>query len=263
MGASGKSNWLGPPPGSRILIAGGCGGIGRALVAEGVAAGLQVVVLDLQRSIDLEPLAEGVRAIGFDGRDPDSIQDAVTQVQALGDSLDCFIYLTGVPILPKRTLRETGLKEWDELMSLNLRCAYLLSSAVLPMLSKGQNPSIVTVASSLAYQVMPGMGAYATSKGALVSLTKALAMENAPRIRANAVAPGAVDTAFLAGGTGRDVQSDRSWFDAIADRYVSMIPLGRVAEPADIVGPVYFLAGPGAGYVTGHVLHVNGGRLTP
>ena len=66
------------------------------------------------------------------------------------------------------------------------------------------------------------------------------------------------------GGTGReDIVSDRGWFDQLSDKYVSSIPLGRVASPADIVGPILFLSGPGAGYITGQVLHLNGGRLTP
>ena len=70
--------------------------------------------------------------------------------------------------------------------------------------------------------------------------------------RANVVAPGAVETAFLGGGTGReDIVSDRGWFDQLSDKYVSSIPLGRVASPADIVGPILFLSGPGAGYITG------------
>ena len=126
-------------------------------------------------------------------------------------------------------------------MSVNLTSAHILVRELLPLLRASETPSITTVASSLGYQVMPGMGAYAASKGALVSLTKAFAMELAPHVRANVVAPGAVETAFLGGGTGReDIVSDRGWFDQLSDKYVSSIPLGRVASPADIVGPSCF-----------------------
>lgn len=111
---------------------------------------------------------------------------------------------------------------------------------------------------------MPGMGAYATSKGGLISLTKGLAAELAPAIRVNSVAPGAVETDFMSGGTGRFTKrDDRSWFDTMSEKYRSTIPLGRVAEPDDIVGPILFLSGQASRYMTGQVLHLNGGRLTP
>jgi NAD(P)-dependent dehydrogenase (short-subunit alcohol dehydrogenase family) len=149
-------------------------------------------------------------------------------------------------------------------MSVNLRSAFLLINEAAPLLRKAAAPAIVTVASSLAYQVMPGMGPYAASKGGLITLTKAFAMELAPKIRVNAVAPGAVDTDFMAGGTGRIVNAeDGSWFASMRDRYESLVPLGRIAEPADVIGPVLFLAGSGSAYMTGQVLHLNGGRLTP
>ncbi|TBY02483.1 SDR family oxidoreductase [Rhizobium laguerreae] len=111
---------------------------------------------------------------------------------------------------------------------------------------------------------MPGMSAYAASKGGLISLTKAFAAELAPTVRANSVAPGAVDTDFLSGGTGRvEDKGARSWFDDISAKYVASIPLGRVANEQDVVGPMLFLAGQGSRYMTGQVLHLNGGRLTP
>ncbi len=261
--AESRDNWLGPAAGSRMVIAGGCGGIGQELVRQAVSRGIDVIVLDLPQSIGSQPDGAGVRYVGFDARQASSIEQAASAVAKEWDRVDSFVFLCGYPILPRRPLPEISLPEWNELMQVNLSSAYLLAGKMLPMLLKSDQASIVTVASSLAYQVMPGMGAYATSKGGLVSLTKALAMECAPHVRANVVAPGAVDTEFLGGGTGRDVQSDRSWFDAMKDKYVSTIPLGRVASAADVAGPIFFLAGPGSAYMTGQVLHLNGGRLTP
>jgi NAD(P)-dependent dehydrogenase (short-subunit alcohol dehydrogenase family) len=96
-------------------------------------------------------------------------------------------------------------------------------------------------------------------------LTKAIAMENGPAIRANVVAPSAVDTAFLGGGTadGGEQPGADSWFKQNVEAYVASIPLGRLATADDIVGPILFLAGPGSRYITGQVIHVNGGRITP
>ena len=255
---------LGPPSGSRIVLAGGAGGIGRELIAACHALGHRVVVLDLQASIDGSAKVDGVDYIAFDGADPGSIAAAVAAVAQKGEAVDGFVFLSGYPILPRRPLQDVSLADWNALMDVNLRSAYLLTTGLLPLLAKASAPAIVTVASSLGYQVMPGMAAYATSKGGLVSLTKALAMENAPRIRVNAVAPGAVETSFLGGGTGREeMASDRSWFDSMSDKYVASIPLGRVAEPADVAAPILFLLGSASAYMTGQVLHLNGGRLTP
>jgi NAD(P)-dependent dehydrogenase (short-subunit alcohol dehydrogenase family) len=257
-------NWLGPDEGSRMIVAGGCGGIGRELVVQAVDHGIDVTVLDLPKTMRAEQRVDAAHYIGFDARDEDSIRDAIAQVAARWDCVDSFVFLCGYPILPRRPLSDIPLHAWNELMSVNMTSAYLLANGLLPLLRKSDCASIVTVASSLGYQVMPGMGAYAASKGALVSLTKAMAMDFAPQIRANAVAPGAVETEFLGGGAGReDASGDRSWFDALSEKYVSTIPLGRVAEPEDVAGPILFLAGRGARYMTGQVLHLNGGRLTP
>ena len=90
-------------------------------------------------------------------------------------------------------------------------------------------------------------------------LTKSIAVENAPLVRANVVAPGAVDTEFLRGGTGRGEAGPR--LDVSA--YAKTIPMGRIATPEDVAGPILFLCGPGSAYMTGQVLWINGGALTP
>lgn len=258
-----NANWPGPSAGSRLLVAGGSGGIGREVVRQALDHGLEVAVMDLPEP-NRKHRMEHVRYIDFDARDPASIEAATDGLKTDWRSLDAFIYLCGYPILPRKPLAETPLQAWLDLMAVNLTSAHLLCSQLLPLLRQAPSPSIVTVASSLAYQVMPGMGAYAVSKGGLVGLTKALAAEYAPRIRVNAVAPGAVETAFLAGGTGReDIENDRSWFDTLKDKYVANIPLARTATPQDIAGPIFFLCGASSSYMTGQVLHLNGGRLTP
>lgn len=259
-----QKNWLGPQTGSRMVVAGGCGGIGRDLVKEALSHGVEVLVLDLPQAMRAENRIEGALYIDFDAGDEASIISASAEVSAVWDRIDAFVFLCGYPILPRRPLEQVSLKDWNDLMAVNVTSAHLLVNGLLPLLRKSDQASITTVASSLAYQVMPGMGTYATSKGALVSLSKALAMELAPQIRVNSVAPGAVDTEFLGGGTGREeLGSDNSWFEALREKYSAMVPLGRVARPSDVTGPILFLSGPGSAYMTGQVLHLNGGRLTP
>lgn len=258
------SSSLAPAAGSRIVIAGGAGGLGRAFTSACLDLDLVPIVLDLESSLTQLSDIDVREQVAFDARDEGSIGEAVRNIAGRFEAIEGFVFLSGFPILPRAPLTETRSDRWDELMAVNLRSAYLLTQGLLPLLLKAENPAIVTVASSLAYQVMPGMAAYATSKGGLVSLTKAIAMENGPSLRANSVAPGAVETAFLGGGIGREAQSnDRSWFDSMKQNYEASIPLRRVAEPADVVGPILFLLSQASAYMTGQVLHLNGGRLTP
>jgi NAD(P)-dependent dehydrogenase (short-subunit alcohol dehydrogenase family) len=95
----------------------------------------------------------------------------------------------------------------------------------------------------------------------MIALTKTFALEHAPRVRVNAVAPGPVDTAFLRGGTGRSGEDRETSIDI--DAFSSMNPMKRIAVPADIVGPVMFLLGPDSAYMTGQTLWVNGGAYMP
>lgn len=120
---------------------------------------------------------------------------------------------------------------------------------------------MVMMVSGLAAFTRPGYGPYAACKAAMVSMTKTLALEAAPAIRVNAVGPGAVDTAFLRGGTGRSDEDEAPRLDIEA--YAAMIPLRRIAVAEDVVGPTLFLLGPDSAYMTGQVLWVNGGAYMP
>jgi NAD(P)-dependent dehydrogenase (short-subunit alcohol dehydrogenase family) len=244
---------LGPRPGQRALVAGGCGGIGRAVVAAFLELGLKVAVLDHPDAIARHHPPSKALPLAADARREGDLLSAFRGVAEEWDGLDILVYLIGVPILPPRSATELIIEQWDDVMAINLRAAWICARAALPLMHKSGGGSIINVSSSLAFNPNRGFSAYVASKGGLVSLTKALAMENAPRIRANVVAPSAVNTEFLAG----------DWFHSKVAEYLAGIPLGRLATPEDIVGPILFLAGNGARYMTGQVLHVNGGRITP
>lgn len=249
---------LGPPSGSRMVVTGGCGGMGRLLVREALNSGVDVTVLDLELSLERHPVPDSVRFRAVDATDERSVVQSFSEVISEG-KIDALVNLVGFrdELLP---IAERSTKDWDEVIEGNLKSAFLICRSAISGMS--DTSSIVNVASGLATRVLPGYGPYSASKAGLIALTKGLAVENAPRIRANAVAPAAVKTAFLAGGTGRVEEVERDW-DVEYEKYISGIPLGRLGEVEDVVGPILFLAGPASRYMTGQVLWVNGGGLTP
>lgn len=255
---------LGPRRGAKVAIAGGCGGIGRALVHACVDIGLRVAVLDLPASLERHPPPIDALALQMNGVDESSVLTAFGQIERTWGGLDHLFFLIGFAIVPPVPLDEVGAAQWDEILGGNLRSAFLVSRASLPLLRASGNASIVNVASGLGINVLKGWGAYGSAKAGLIGLTKALAIENAPLIRANAVAPSAILTAFMGGGTARSGE-DKSWnwFAEETQRYIPTIPMGRLAVVEDVVGAILFLASDAASFITGQTLHVNGGRFMP
>ncbi|MSQ69904.1 MAG: SDR family oxidoreductase [Betaproteobacteria bacterium] len=256
---------LAPKAGSRMVVAGGCGGIGKHVVAACIANNLQVAVLDLASSLERNPVPAKATGFAIDATDESSVASGFERIKAAWGAIDHLIFLIGFALVPTRPLEQVSAAQWDDIMAGNLRSAFLVTRAALPLLREADGGSIVTVASGLAVSVLKGYGAYGSAKAGLIGLTKALAMENAPSIRANAVAPSAILTPFMGGGTGRGGEDRKSWdwFESKTDQYLPMIPLGRIAVEDDVVGPILFLASDAARYITGQTLHINGGRITP
>ncbi|MFM1856197.1 MAG: hypothetical protein RLZ83_1506 [Pseudomonadota bacterium] len=245
--------------GLSLLVAGGCGGIGRELVAQATALGARVGVIDLPASIAAHP--PSVPHWGCDARDAASIASAVDEAaQSLG-GLDACVNLIGF-MAPPCPLASTPVQTWDEVIRGNLDSAFYLSRAVLPHLhTSPRGGHLVHTASGLGAWARPNYGGYGPAKAGLILLTKELALENAPRVRVNAVAPGAVDTAFLRGGTGRSDERAAPSVDPQA--FGQLVPLGRIAVPADVVGPTIFLLTPASSYLTGQTIYINGGTYMP
>ena len=246
-----------PVPGTRILITGGCGGIGRALTRAALALDLSVAVADLPASIAENPPPDGVTALPFDATIPAQVEAAVAGAAAALGGIDGLVNLPGFAnrLAP---LDDLSPQEWADTLAGNLGAIHMICRAALTFLRLSTAGAIVNMSSGQGVRPLPRFSAYGAAKAGVISLTRSLAAEHPP-VRANAVAPGAVETAFFTGGTGRDPQQNS--FDI--DAYARTVPLGRAARPEDIVGPVLFLLGPAAGFVNGQVLHVNGGGLMP
>ena len=244
----------------RLCVLGGCGGIGRSLVAAGLAAGYDLAVMDLKAALERHKPPAGALAIAIDGSDEASVARAFAIVEGHWGALDGFVNAAGF-LIARRPLAETPADDFDVTTNGNLRATFLTCKAAMALLEKGDAASLVNIASGLGAYIRPQYGPYAASKAGMIALTKTFALEHAPRVRANAVAPGPVDTAFLRGGTGRSNEDGAPTIDVAA--FNATIPLRRIALPEDVVGPVMFLLGPDSGYMTGQTLFVNGGAYMP
>ncbi len=254
-----STSWrLGPQPGARIAVLGACGGIGQALVAALNAIGCRVFALDLPRSLEASAPQGTEAAIPVDATSEAALTEAFATLEQHAGGLEGFVHLAGFTAAPAPLSTQTR-AVFDDVVTGNLDSTFLAARAALPLLARGSDASLVLTSSGLAAKATPGYGPYAAAKAGVIALTRVLAIENAPHIRVNAVAPSAVETPFLEGGMGRDPHG--RGFDR--EGYAKSIPLGRIAAPDDVTGPLLFLLGPSSGYMTGQVLHVNGGSLMP
>ena len=243
--------------GKRALVTGGSRGIGAATVRLLARAGADVVVGYHKRSQDAETVVEnarstGVRAVAVaaDVATKDGADYLVkTVIDELG-ALDLFVANAGIwPVDDIPFIRMTD-EHWRRTITANLDSAFFTTRAAARAMSDGG--SIVLLSSTAGQRGEAWHADYAATKGAIISLTKSLAVELASRdINVNCVAPGWVDTEMVE--------------NAIAatgiHRIAPGIPLGRIASPEDIAGPIVFLCSPLARHITGEILNINGGSV--
>lgn len=248
---------LAPPAGAHIIVVGGCGGIGRALVGSLLEIGCTVAVLDLPASLAAHPPPDEVLTVPFDGREEHLVNGAFAAVRDHWHSADGLVILSGFTTTPQPVeALESAL--FDEVIAGNLRLTALCAREGLRLLRAAGAGAMVTMATDMSFDPRPGYGAYVSAKAGIVALTATLAREAGPEVRVNCVAPSAVDTAFMRGGTGRSAEDEAPRLIDL-DAYAKTIPLGRIATPEDIIGPILFLLGEGSRYISGQAIRINGG----
>lgn len=244
-----------------ILITGAGGGIGRACIYQFASRGWRVIGVDRNALSEVEggeDFPANGRFIQADISQPESVEMIFQQARDFHPTLDALVNNAAVQVA--KPLVETTVEEWDAVMASNLRSVFLFVKLAHPLLKAAGGGSIVNVSSVHAMQTSANIAAYAASKGGLLALTRALAIEfAADDIRVNAILPGAVDTPMLRAGLGRghagsgDMQER---LDNLARRTVN----GRVGTPAEIANAIYFLAdSEQSSFMTGQAMIVDGG----
>ncbi|MGI8531673.1 MAG: SDR family NAD(P)-dependent oxidoreductase [Geodermatophilaceae bacterium] len=240
------------PPAGVAVVTGAGSGIGAATVGRLRAEGLRVAALDVTGGRDPGTWDGGEELLACDVSDPVAVDAAFGAVLAVYDGIDVLVNNAGITGSPAATvLHQTPVEEWDRVHAVNVRGPCLCARAVLPGMVERGAGHIITIASVAGLVAFPGRAAYTASKGAAVMLTKSIAVDYARYgVRANAICPGMVHTPMTAW------RLDQPDLRELVER---QIPLGRVADPAEVADAVALLATGRLGYLNGHPLVLDGG----
>ena len=237
--------------GKKAIVTGSAQGIGQAIAECFAKAGADVAVVDLEACADTLQLVKSQQRQGLE------LSANVAQWEAVKGMVDHVMKEWGrVDVLVNNAgITRDGLimrmkeEDWNAVLQVNLTGTFYCTKAILGPMTKQRSGRIINMASIVGAIGNAGQANYAASKAAVIGFTKSVAREYASRnITVNAVAPGFIDTAMT-----------RALKQEVRDTLLQQIPLGRLGEPAEVAEAVRFLASDAAGYITGQVLHVNGG----
>ncbi|TFH40928.1 MAG: SDR family oxidoreductase [Chrysiogenales bacterium] len=241
--------------GKRAVVTGGSRGIGLEIARKLIEMGARVAICGRkQENLDAAAAAlgnpDGLLGVMAHIAREDDVEALFTQVMETMGGVDILVNNVGMNLLTASTA-ETDPELWRKIIDTNLTGTFLCSRKAAALMKGGKGGAIVNLTSVAGRKASPGMGVYGIAKAAVEMMTKVMAAELASsRIRVNAVAPAMVRTEF----------SKPFWSNKdIYDQIVRGIPLGRIAEPIDVVHPVLFLASDAAAFITGQTLVVDGG----
>ncbi len=238
-----------------LFLTGAAGGIGRATAQAFHRCGARLFLADREPgplqsfAKELDPSGRRVATAVFDATDPRQIDAAFAACQQQFGGLDYLVPGAGI-FQDEGKVADLTDAVWRRTMAINLDGVFYTCRAALPLLRDGG--AVVNIASVAGHRGSPGYAHYSASKGAVLTFTRALAAEIAPRLRANAVSPGLIDTAMI---TNHLVKR--------GEALVKLTPLQRVGKPEDVAGTIAFLCSDLASFITGETIHINGGLYIP
>jgi NAD(P)-dependent dehydrogenase (short-subunit alcohol dehydrogenase family) len=241
------------------LITGGATGIGlgsaRALAADGAELAL---LGPPGQALDASAAELGALALPGDVASSADVASAIARVEARFGRLD--IIVNSAAIQPYGTVETMGEADWDRVLAVNLKGIYLTGHFGIPLLRRSGGGAVVNIASVQGIACQTNVAAYVASKGAVLALTRAMALDHAKdNIRVNAVCPGSIDTPMLRFAASENL--DGKTEDEVIASWGKAHPIGRVGSTEDVGNMVAFLAGPDAAFCTGGEYKVDGGLL--
>ncbi len=246
--------------GKVAIVTGGSQGIGRAISLSFAKSGAKVCIADIDQNLGEEVL-EKIKDLGSEGKMlkvnvtvSEEVNAMVKKVIEEYGQIDILVNnaggATGSNFNIGRVLNITE-RDWDETIALNLKSVFLCSKAVAPFMINKKMGCIINMASITGYIPWPGLPAYSASKAAVINLTKSLAIELAPFVRVNAIAPGLIETP-------RTSKNRRP--EQLA-QLLTNVPLGRMGMPEEVADVALFLASDSASWITGAVFDIHGGQI--
>jgi NAD(P)-dependent dehydrogenase (short-subunit alcohol dehydrogenase family) len=244
-----------------VLITGGASGIGRATAVLFAHEGAAVAITDLNENAGKDVVREMVAAGGRAIFEPGDVTRAADCRRVVERTVHEFggidILFNNAGIIRRASVTELSEEDWDRVMAVNVKSIFLMSREVIPIMAKAGGGSIINMASGWGLAGGPRAAVYCASKGAVVLLTKAMAVDHGPQhIRVNCICPGDTDTAML--------RHEAQQLGEPNDRFLAEAarrPLGRVGKPEEIAQAALYLASDAASFVTGAALVVDGGGL--
>lgn len=245
--------------GKAAIVTGGGGGIGRATALALATEGAKVAVVDI--NVDAATrVADEIRAAGGTAiAAPADVSDEADIKAVVAAAVEAFgtvdVVFNNAGIIRRTTVADISVDEWDRVFAVNVRSIFLMCREVVPIMAAHGGGSIINTGSGWGLKGGGRAVSYCASKGAVVNLTRALAIDHGPQgIRVNSVNPGDVNTDMLRNEASQLHQDPQSFLAEAADR-----PLGRMGEPSEIAAAVVWLASDDSSYVTGSALSVDGG----
>ncbi len=237
-----------------VIVTGGASGIGRAIAEQFAQEGATVIVADIDRESTQDTVeaisARGGRAlpVNVDVSNPRSVQEMIDTTVDANGRLDVIVNSAAVPSVSK--IIDISFETWNKVLNINLTGTFLCAQAAARCMVDAGGGRIINLASVNGQRAITGRGAYTAAKGGVIMLTKIMAAELGPEnITVNAVAPGPVDTPMVK--EMHSASTREAWYRAL--------PIKRYAQPDEVANATLFLASSEAGYITGHILNVDGG----